>query len=94
MISVEFVKLQTCFAEVRETLLKSNHDKTRTKPLVFWALPGDRHLPAIFLNRSVERPAGHSLRAAGRYAGRRRKEDPLSVVPVVPGRRVRSARDG
>jgi hypothetical protein len=53
MISVEFVKLQTYFADIRETLLQLDHDKTRTKPLVFWALPGDRHLPAIFLNRSV-----------------------------------------
>lgn len=54
MISVEFVKLQTYFADIRETLLQLDHDKTRNKPLVFWALPGDRHLPAIFLNRSVE----------------------------------------
>lgn len=59
--SVEDHKLAAAYESVREVLASPKYAERKTKPLAFWALPGDRRLPMALLGYSLQDVLSQSL---------------------------------
>ena len=54
LVNTEVLMMQTEFQKLRETLLQSQYDDRRKRPILYWSKPDDRRLPMALIDLTVD----------------------------------------